>query len=247
MRLTVPSLDIDIAFDAGCPSCLQIEDPATYRRVIESLLSQNGSEALEPYYLYENETELKNLKKLKVFTDAFSNPLLDQKLLSKLYKRVEREILSDEKLSIEVSTLLCSLQDKISSVLFMFNGNYEFFQNSDILPFCKAYQLLPSDKMNQKLIDNWIKYFNLTIDIEEICPIVFVGFENIFSKNELTRLISEINDLNLEVLFLNQTSSKVAASFADYMYIDQQFIEDFENGNQLAPRPIVGDECSEWF
>ena len=88
MRLVFAGLENSLELTAGETSVLQVENSALFTRIVASLQSGLGRQAMEPYSLWNDDEEIKPGSALMVVPDALNLPWDDRAFMTAITKKV---------------------------------------------------------------------------------------------------------------------------------------------------------------
>lgn len=75
MRLVFDGLEKAIEIQAGCPVVLQVENQAFFSRLIQAMATQEGRYAIEPYSVWNDESEIAPKMATLLISDVFRSPM----------------------------------------------------------------------------------------------------------------------------------------------------------------------------
>lgn len=228
MKLQFTKLEEIICFSADQVVTLQIEDRQLFSRVISSLISEEGEEAIEPYRFWENdEKKISPKRAVLVINTLPALPLMDRVLLGKLYEHISSALEQDierTETSTEISRQLIMDCENLNTMLW---GTYSFNTSWSLATFLKAFCFGPSVDQSESILDNFISFFGLCADINFNKPLVLVNMKSFFNKNELEALFEQAIFYGIELLLLESWNDETQYRYERKLVVDQGFVENW--------------------
>jgi len=226
MRLQILRIESQIPMETGQVSVVQIEDRTLYARVVQSLASGKGLEAIEPYCVWDDRGEVvRSSKALIVVESMASLPLNDRAITSRLYARMvdSMELLPGTFEKIESSgNQLSSAIEELSLEMW---GKYSFRIDWSLETYLKAFSFSPCPENDESILDNAMCFLELCADIELDIPIMLVNAKSFFDKNELERLYEKATSLGIRLVLLESWNDRRVFLKERNTIIDQDFVE----------------------
>lgn len=228
MKLQFTRLEETICFSTDQVVTLQIEDRQLFTRVVSSLISEEGEEAIEPYRFWENdEKKISPKKAVLVINTLPTLPLMDRVLLGKLYEHLSRTFeqgIEQTEAFAEISRQLIMNCENLSTMLW---GTYSFNTSWSLATFLKAFCFGPSVDQGESILDNFISFFGLCADINFNKPLVLVNMKSFFNKNELETLFEQAIFYGIEILLLESWNDETKYQYEQKLTVDQGFVENW--------------------
>lgn len=225
MRLQLLRFDGSLELGNGKVSAMEVDNRQLYTRIVQSFLSEQGREAIEPYQLWNDAEKAVNPKKSMIVLNTLPEIPFDNKtLLSKLYVRVARSVEDD----CELEQRICSLGSELLRLMeecgLMCWGTYSFGQAWNVEQFLKSFGFGPSCNVCGSLLENCINYFGVCADVDQKTPIVLVNGKTFFDSEELEELYSQAVFLGIHLLLLDSQHDSEQYEQERKMAIDQDFL-----------------------
>lgn len=247
MKVCFAGLENPIVLSKEHVSVLQIGNKKLYGRICQSLLSQKGSKAIEPYSIWSGEEELNPQKAFIVVRDPFALPLGHKSLSGKLYSVLNEELLIDEDICLKVQQANAELNSLIAGLGLQFNADYAFGLEWNISRYLKAFGFGLNALEDASLFDNLINFVDLAADMKINEAILFINLRTFLSKNDLEMLNERIIFHGIKVLMLENQHAEVYSEFESKMMVDQHFIEYRSTYRSESPSSTQGRFCSNGF
>lgn len=225
MNLVFDGLDSSLAIECGFPCVLQIENPALFFRLAQSIGSQEGKYAVEPYSLWNGEDELSPKANTLFIPNVFELPWDDRSLLGEVYKRIERDLIDDEDMRIELEAAERALASRLILLSGGLSADYAFGIEWDLAKCLKMLGFGVDAMPGSKLIDNLISFLSLALDAKCQKVFVFVNLKTFLTKNELERLYEHIFYTKNLVLLLENKQDNTAYQYERKHTVDLDFLE----------------------
>lgn len=225
MRLVFTGLESPVWIERGFPSVLQVENQALFTRICTSLKSGEGRFALEPYTLWEDETEIKPSAALMFIADPFDLPWGDRSLIGVVTKRFENVLLQDDGLRGDIERLNSRLASSFLSLGIDLHGDYSFGIEWDIQRYMKAFGFGPDYSDAEGFLDTLIEFLSIGLDAHCEKVFVFVNLKTFLTKKELQTLYEHAIFTKSLLLLLENKQDRIAYSHERKTIIDLQFLE----------------------
>ncbi|QKF07162.1 type II-A CRISPR-associated protein Csn2 [Berryella wangjianweii] len=226
MRFCIQGIESAIEVLPGRPFVLAIDNKTLYSRVVQSLFSEEGECATEPYTCWSCDGKsIKPKGAAIVIPSPFCLPWDCRDISGGLYARIEALIMEDEGLRSEVETRARDLRVILQRAALSLRGDYEFKSEWDAKKYLKAFSFGYDADMHQSLFDSLISFFGA---VEDAClekPLVFVNFQSYFDGEKMRELFSRLLQSNMKVLFLECNWPFARVGDERILQIDQHFLE----------------------
>lgn len=218
-------------------SVLEVEDRHLFARVVQSLLSERGQEANEPYQLWGDDGKAVNPKKAFLVLNALPIVPYDNKtLLSKLYARVARMVEENYELERRLQEMGQEIASVVEDVGIALWGNYCFDAAWNLEQHLKAFGFHPDCGDEESLLENCIRFLGLCADIDHTIPIATINAKMFFDRNELEELYSQALFLDIPLLLLETWHDVTHYDYERKMVIDQDFLVSVQNCSSESGR-----------
>lgn len=178
MIFTHPYYFEEIQLSSDQPYTLIVEDGFMYRNLIHELLIQNQS-GTGDFYLSDNGEELDIAHVMTIITDLFSVDPNDRKIITRLIQDIAKEYAGTQAFYDVLKALNkfgCIVCDN-SSFPLVFNDVVQIPDVAKLLAF-------HFDEQCEDLMDEFLQYCNLSMQILKKKLFVTVGLKDIINSNE---------------------------------------------------------------
>ena len=225
MRLVFSGLENPLKLTAGETSVLQVENSALFARIVSSLQTGLGHQAMEPYSLWEDDGEVKPGNALMVVPDALNLPWDDRAFMTTITKRVEREFLEDEDLRMQVEEAERAIKMRLSRLNLGFNADLGFGLEWDFKRYLKFLGFGAAPQEDRSFLDNLLNFLSFALDAGCRKTIVFVNLKTFLTENELQMLYDHVFFLKLSLLLLENKIDTMSYRHENKLAVDLQFLE----------------------
>lgn len=225
MRLVFSGLENPLKLTAGKTSVLQVENSALFARIVSSLQTGLGHQAIEPYSLWEDDGEVKPGNALMVVPDALNLPWDDRAFMTTITKRVEREFLEDEDLRMQVEEAERAIKMRLSRLNLGFNADLGFGLEWDLKRYLKFLGFGAAPQEDRSFLDNLLNFLSFALDAGCRKTIVFVNLKTFLTENELQMLYDHVFFLKLSLLLLENKIDTMSYRHENKLAVDLQFLE----------------------
>lgn len=225
MRLVFSGLENPLKLTAGETSVLQVENSALFARIVSSLQTGLGHQAMEPYSLWEDDGEVKPGNALMVVPDALNLPWDDRAFMTTITKRVEREFLEDEDLRMQVEEAERAIKMRLSRSNLGFNADLGFGLEWDLKRYLKFLGFGAAPQEDRSFLDNLLNFLSFALDAGCRKTIVFVNLKTFLTENELQMLYDHVFFLKLSLLLLENKIDTMSYRHENKLAVDLQFLE----------------------
>lgn len=225
MKLVMSGLEHAVEVESGCISTLQVENEALFARIVRSIASLQGREAIEPFTIWENGAEIKPQSALLFVSDLLHLPWDDRALMGEVLKRIEREFLEDEDLRRAVESMDSSIAAKLLDLGFGMNSDYRFGLEWDFKRYLKFRGFGADPLADESLLDNVLNFLSLALDAGCEKIITFVNLKTFLTKNEVETLSENVFYLKANVLLLENKRDEMVYDNERKLTVDLDFFE----------------------
>lgn len=225
MKLVFSGLERAMVLKPGEVSTLQVENAALFAHVVLSLRSGLGRMAIEPYSVWDGETEIKVGDALMLVTDPINLPWDEKSLASGLMKRIEREYLEDEELRMRVDSATQEIKADLMTLGFGFNSDIGFNLEWDLKKYLKLLGFGVAFQEEKSFLDNLLNFLSLALDAGNKKTLVFVNLKTFLTENELKTFMEQVFFLKINVLLLENKHDSMSYGHEHKYTIDLQFLE----------------------
>lgn len=225
MRLVFSGLENPLKLTADETSVLQVENSALFARIVSSLQTGLGHQAMEPYSLWEDDGEVKPGNALMVVPDALNLPWDDRAFMTTITKRVEREFLEDEDLRMQVEEAERAIKMRLSRLNLGFNADLGFGLEWDLKRYLKFLGFGAAPQEDRSFLDNLLNFLSFALDAGCRKTIVFVNLKTFLTENELQMLYDHVFFLKLSLLLLENKIDTMSYRHENKLAVDLQFLE----------------------
>lgn len=225
MKLVFSGLENSVELLAGETAVLQVENPALFARIVGSLKTGLGRQALEPYSLWNGEDEISPSNALMVVPDVLSLPWDDRSFMTAVTKRIEREFLEDEDLRLKIEVAERIIEDHLGSLNLGFNADLGFGLEWDLKRYLKFLGFGVAVQEDKSLLDNLLNFLSFALDAGCRKTIVFANLKTFLTENELQAFYEHVFFLKLSVLLLENKPDTKLYEHEHKLTVDLQFLE----------------------
>lgn len=209
MKLKIAN--IDNVFDLTKQYWLIIENISFYRKIFDAVINKNDEIIIFYKELFKPENYF---KKVHVVYNFFDINLNEKAFLSEFMKQNDFESQSN------ISELNEEIYHKIKKIMEIINVsapvNIEFNDQISLEDIFKI--IKPVFNCGQNLREKLINYFKILVEFFNIEVIIAFNLNNYFSKEEISEIYDEINQLNIS-LFVITTNNINFLSQSDIIKI----------------------------
>lgn len=198
MIFTHPYYFEEIKLSSDQPYTLIVEDGFMYRNLIHELLVQNQS-GTGDFYLSDNGEELDIAHVMTIITDLFSVDPNDRKIITRLIQDIAKEYAGTQAFYDVLKALNefgCIVCDN-SSFPLVFNDAVQIPDVAKLLAF-------HFDEQCEDLMDEFLQYCNLSMQILKKKLFVTVGLKDIINSNEYEAAIKAVCYQHIPLLMIER-------------------------------------------
>jgi CRISPR-associated protein Csn2 len=224
MKLKLLRLDCSIEIVPEAVTTLEIEDRKLFSRVVESLISEKGRYATEPYLLFDGNQAVQPRGGMRVINSLPVMPPPDRGLSVKLLKKIGTQLEVDSAAWIKLSTLFGEASEIIEEAANGLQGDYCLTKDWDIETYLKAFGFTVVPRDDCSLLDNCIHMLGLCADLEPEVPVAIVNAKSFFLPEELAILFDEAVFSGISLLLLESWKDERTYTLERKVAIDQHFL-----------------------
>lgn len=225
MNIVFSGLEHVITLEPGKVSVLEVHNGTLFSRFALSLLADCVLDAMEPYSLWEDDTELKSKDALFVISDPLNLPWDHRLLLGEITKKLERDYIEDEDLRLAISQAQEEINSRLLSLGMAFHSDYRFAAEWDFKKYLKTMGFQVDWRVDEPLVDRLISFLSLVLDAGCKKAIVFVNLKTFLSEKDLITLYEHIFYCKLPVLLLENKPDELKYKYEQKIVVDLQFLE----------------------
>ena len=225
MRLVFHGLENPLDFAPGLPVVLEVENQTLFANLALSLLSGEGRYAREPYSLWEEGGELKPKDRLLVIADPLHLPWDNRTFMTAITKKMEREILEDEELRMQIEEAEQLLASRLGALRLGFHSDYEFGLEWDLKRSLKYFGFEAAFQPEKSFLDNLLNFLSFALDAGCKKTFVFVNLKTFLSENDLKSLYDYVFFSKLSVMLLENKRDMTKYEYERKLSVDLQFLE----------------------
>jgi CRISPR-associated protein Csn2 len=226
MKLHFSGFEQGIDISQSKISVLEIENKVLFTRICQSLLSERGEVALEPFVVWDdNENEVLPDKVFEVVASPFDLPWSGREFAGKLYAHLESLVFEEDELRNRIEALNRELFSSILSLNLQTSSDYAFAVEWDIRKYLKTFGFGVDVDSEDKLLDNIIKFIEMAVDVGFEKVLVFMNLKSYFGQKELETLYGQVIFLGIRVVLLEAHCDKTVFEHEEKYCIDQHFLQ----------------------
>ncbi len=225
MRLVFSGLEEPIELMAGECATLEVQNQALFTRLVRSLMSAEGCCALEPYSLWEDDTELKPKEAFIVIDNPLRLPWDERGLMGQVVKRIEREFLEDEDLRQMVEKLQSAMASQLMSLGLGMNADFGLANDWELKKYLKFLGFGVDYQETRSFLDNLSNFLSLTLDAGDKRVLVFVNLKTFLSKNDFEAFLEQVFFQKTRVFLLENKQDSNRYAHEHKRCVDLHFVE----------------------
>ena len=205
---------------------LVVESPTLLSRVVQSLVSEEGEFAPEPYSLWTDDGgEVKAKGALFCVTDPFRLPWDHRVFSAGLLQRMDALIKEDDVSHAAIEALGAELRSCFAGLGLSLSSDYGFSVEWDAQKFLKAFGYKVETSLDDRLLDSLIRFLALSSDVGLNKPLVFVCLQNFLSVEDRKTLVEQSIFHGISLLMLESRRDDFVHDSLRKYTIDQHLLE----------------------
>lgn len=225
MRLAIEGFDEPIVLGGGPVAVLEIHDKRLYSRVCQSLMSEKGESAVEPFSLWEDDGERRSARNsILAVSNPFDLPWGDRSLLGDLQDVVEDIYIADDQARRRIGESAFRLREDVAELGLRLQSDYEFALEWDLGKFLKAFDFSVDEDSSDSLLDSLIKFVKFASDVRCHQIILFMNLKGFLENGELEEFYREAFFCDLNILLLESAPDGASYEKERKTVIDQDFL-----------------------
>ena len=226
MKLCLSGFSQGVEIVPGAVSVLEINDRVLFSRVGQSLFSEQGEQAIEPFCLFDDDQEEISSRNAFLFiTNPFDLPWSERTLIGKVIERMENMLLLDDDVRQEVESAGREVSEKVAALGFQMRSDYSFDIEWDMRKYLKAFDFGVDVDPCDPLLDNLIRFLNLAADASFDRVLVFMNLKNFLAVHELEEFYQHAVFSERRILLLENVHDDTFFEKENKMRIDQDLLE----------------------
>ena len=225
MKIVFTGLETPLEVDSEWISVLEVHNRTLFARICQSLASLTGSQACEPYYVWDDAGSAIQPKNAYLYVgDPFSLPWQERDLAGALQQHFESCLIEDYMLRDEIESLGRAISSRIALLGLQMSADYSFGAEWDLRRYLKAFDF-DVCRGDVSLLENLIEFFKFASDMRFSRMLVFVNLKSFLSGNQLDLLYEQAVFSRVRLLLLENVKDERLFPQEKKKVVDQCFIE----------------------
>ena len=225
MKLVIEGFDEPILIGDGQIAVLEIHDKRLYARVCQSLISEKGENAVEPFSLWNDDGDKRGARNaILAIPSPFELPWSDRSLLGDLQDIVEGVCIADDQARRRIDESAHRLREDVAGLGLRLQSDYEFALEWDLGKFLKSFDFSVDEDPSEPLLDSLIKFIKFASDIQCRQIILFMNLKSFLEKEELEEFYREAFFCDLNILLLESAPDGNLYEHERKTVVDQDFL-----------------------
>lgn len=217
MIMKIMGFDIEVDINKDKTSLLIINDYKLFGSVCYDLNRKDTEKVI-----FIDNDKLINIKDIIIFNDILSFNFNDKTIISKLYNKLSKSIISN----VEIDNELKKYFMKISNILYdeieYYNVDIDLNEEIDLVKYFKLAGIEFDNKYNN-LIDKFIDILEIYSELYDQ-TMIFINVLSYFSNEEIREILKYITYKKISVLFLENSYNR-SVYFENKYVIDDDFYD----------------------
>lgn len=217
MIMKIMGFDIEVDINKDKTSLLIINDYKLFGSVCYDLNRKDTEKVI-----FIDNDKLINIKDIIIFNDILSFNFNDKTIISKLYNKLSKSIISN----IEIDNELKKYFMKISNILYdeieYYNVDIDLNEEIDLVKYFKLAGIEFDNKYNN-LIEKFIDILEIYSELYDQ-TMIFINVLTYFSNEEIREILKYITYKKISVLFLENSYNR-SVYFENKYVIDDDFYD----------------------
>lgn len=227
MNLMLSGFEAPIEIKGGHALSFEIEDRRLFARVCQSLHSELGEEALEPYAVYDDEGgKVRPAKAFLLVFNPFDLPWNAKPLMGKIIDRMEEMLLADDALRLGIEERGRALSTAVEEMGLQLQSDYAFKVDWGIAEYLKSFDFEVEVDEADSLLENLIKFLKLAEDASLKKALCFLNLKNFLDETELEEFFCQVFLSKSKVLMLEGIHDDRVFEYEMKMRIDKAFLQE---------------------
>lgn len=236
MRISFAGMDAPVEVRERGATVLRVLNQRLYARVCESLVSQKGDGAVEPYSIWGDDgCEISPANALLVVANPLDLPWKHRSMMGRLYSSLEAELLGDEGMRRELQEFRVALESSVHKLGFQLNADYGFAVEWSLGSYLKAFSYEVDLTGASTLLDKLICFADFVADVMVGKVLVFINLGTFLTENDLLRLNDRLFFHGIGALILENRTFGLDGSVALEYVVDRDFVEYVLSGKSECP------------
>ncbi len=226
MKIRFEGMEKSITVGKEAVASLVIENKVLFTRICQSLVSNLGQQAVEPYAVWDDEDRL--VKQRDLFTivvDPFNLPWDKRAFAGKLLEKLEGFLLEDDEARYALESLNESVRSCVAGVSLRMQSDYAFGSEWDAKRYLKAFGYGVDYSIDDPLFDSVIKFLAYAADMSYAGILVFVNLSAFLLDRQLREVMEQGIFLDLRLLFIDNARTSFFSGIELKYVIDQDLLE----------------------
>lgn len=226
MNVCFSGLQAPIIVDETAVSVLEVHNRALFTRLVGSLMSGAGVDAVEPYTLWDaNGGELKASGQFLIVGCPLDLPWDDKALVGGLATHVEKLMYEDESVRHDIEEAFFLLRSRLRQMALSLESEYSFGVDWELKRYLRTYGFGVELVDDEPLFDKLIKFLALAKDALLNKTILFVNLKLFLTNSEVEQFYEQAFFTKLSILLIENVHDCLQHEREHKYVIDQDFLE----------------------
>ena len=248
--LKLARFDSDIEIGPDRVSVLEVGNRRLFTRIVESLRSELGQYAIEPYHLFCEGKSIAPKGKLLFLSDLPNLPLHDRAFEKALHSRYVANVEEGDEWNAEADKIrehALAIHEIIERCSVGMWGSYSFGLDWELSGYLRAFDFELDIEPDTTFLDRCIRFFGLCVDIGLEKPLVAINIKSFLSEEELNRLNEQAIFHGISLLELESWKDERVLRRENKTCLELEFCEDCIKESQPERPSNAAGICSNGF
>ena len=225
MRIACSRIETQINLEPDRPVVLNVESPREYYRLVDQLIAAfNGEES--DFSFWKDDLQLRSDKSGEIITDLFSFSLTDKKIISLLYKSLQRNFMEGD-LLLRFGEMSAGIEKFLEELCSTENFMLEYspIDLEALLKICSVRPIEAYDSLLEKIVC----YINLLDQLKNIDFFIFVGLKKVLTDEDLKMLYRHCRLQKIALLLIEGKNVRPILAEEKAITITEDLCEYVEN------------------
>lgn len=224
MKLMCASLESSLDMDCEKISVIEVASPSLLSRIVLSFVQlEEGGEPLESFYLSSELQVLPADKYLTVITDLFRIDINSRKILSLLYKQVEKLIHFEPQVYQSFQQKKQNLLARFDEVCQSINVELMRDEGDSVVDFCKFVNLRIATANEQPLVEQLQCYMDVLAEWQANQVLVLFNLSAVTTREEMEEVFRYAMFTKVRLLLIEPLSNRNLRPYEQRWVIGEDF------------------------
>ena len=229
MKLEIAGIENSIDLNEASINILEVENKSLFKKIVTDFnnIIKNDYETKE--IILSEEDNIKRIdKEVEIYIDILNIDFNSKELLSKLYSRIEKNILLEQSVDIKLLQILQELRTYMNEIVLEFPFDCNMKNEIQIKDLIKCLDIKLNTDYAESLEEKLFLLFDIIAEFNLKKILIFANLKSYFEDETLIEIYKSAIKNNLNLILIESKLCSEKIKYEKKLIIDKEF-DDFYN------------------